>query len=139
MPTYQACQWFGVTPQAYYQARKRDLRKEAEAQLILALVREIRKRHPRMGAVGNTYDNALAEGVNGILKTEYLLGSLFPSKSRPWKPWRKPCIFTTLNDLTSPWGTLPQPIYSGHFDRERGSFRVNVFQDWTLSTPIPIP
>jgi len=50
VPTYQACQWFGVTPQAYYQARKRDLRKEAEAQLILALVREIRKRHPRMGA-----------------------------------------------------------------------------------------
>ncbi|HFC08612.1 MAG TPA: transposase [Chloroflexi bacterium] len=82
MPIYQACQWFGVTPQAYYQAQKRGLRKEAEAQLILALVREIRKRHPRMGAVGNAYDNALAERVNGILKTEYLLGSLFPSRSQ---------------------------------------------------------
>jgi len=46
----QACQWFGLTPQAYYQARKRALRKEAEAQLILNLVRDVRQRHPRMGA-----------------------------------------------------------------------------------------
>ncbi len=30
-----------------------------------------------MGAVGNAYDNALAERVNGILKTEYLLDGLF--------------------------------------------------------------
>ena len=30
-----------------------------------------------MGAVGNAYDNALAERVNGILKIEYLLDALF--------------------------------------------------------------
>ena len=30
-----------------------------------------------MGDVGNCYDNALAERVNGILKIEYLLGDLF--------------------------------------------------------------
>ena len=46
----QACQWFGLTPQAYYQTRKRALRKKAEAQLILSLVRGVRQRHPRMGA-----------------------------------------------------------------------------------------
>lgn len=33
-----------------------------------------------MGSVGNAYDNALAERVNGILKTEYLLDGLFPTK-----------------------------------------------------------
>ena len=32
---------------------------------------------PSMGEVGNCYDNALAERVNGILKIEYLLGGLF--------------------------------------------------------------
>lgn len=33
-----------------------------------------------MGAVGNCYDNALAERMNGILKTEYGLGGLFVSQ-----------------------------------------------------------
>jgi putative transposase len=32
---------------------------------------------PSMGAVGNCYDNALAERVNGILKCEYALDELF--------------------------------------------------------------
>ncbi|MEM7537448.1 MAG: DDE-type integrase/transposase/recombinase [Chloroflexota bacterium] len=30
-----------------------------------------------MGEVGNCYDNAMAERVNGILKSEYLLGQRF--------------------------------------------------------------
>lgn len=36
---------------------------------------------PSMGAVGNAYDNALAERVNGILKIEYLLDQLFVNKA----------------------------------------------------------
>lgn len=35
--------------------------------------------HSSMGARGNCYDNALAERVNGILKTEYGLGGRFVS------------------------------------------------------------
>jgi len=50
VPIAQASRWFGVTPQAYYQARRRALQKEAEAQMILTLVRDVRQRHPRMGA-----------------------------------------------------------------------------------------
>ena len=38
-----------MSRQAYYQARKRQLQKEAEDQLLLQLVRDIRRRHPRMG------------------------------------------------------------------------------------------
>ncbi|NOX63789.1 MAG: IS3 family transposase [Chloroflexi bacterium] len=33
---------------------------------------------PSMGAVGNAYDNAVAERVNGILKLEFLLDQRFP-------------------------------------------------------------
>ena len=33
---------------------------------------------PSMGEVGNAYDNAVAERVNGILKLEYLLDQRFP-------------------------------------------------------------
>ena len=35
--------------------------------------------HPSVGAVGSSYDNALAETINGLYKTELY---------RPRKPWR---------------------------------------------------
>lgn len=49
MSKQQASRWFGVSRQAYYQARKRQLQKAAEDQLLVALVQDIRQRHPRMG------------------------------------------------------------------------------------------
>lgn len=44
-----ACHWFGISRQAYYQARQRQLRRAAEDQLLLELVQSKRQRHPRMG------------------------------------------------------------------------------------------
>jgi putative transposase len=44
-----ACAWFDITRQAYYQARKRELVREAEEQFIVELTQGIRQRHPRMG------------------------------------------------------------------------------------------
>lgn len=44
-----ACHWFGISRQAYYQARRQQLQQEAENDLLLELVRAIRRRHPRMG------------------------------------------------------------------------------------------
>lgn len=41
--------WFGISRQAYYQARKRRWQREAEDQLLVELVQGIRQRHPRMG------------------------------------------------------------------------------------------
>jgi transposase InsO family protein len=45
----RACGWFGISRQAYYQARQRQLQRAAEDELVLELVRGIRQRHPRMG------------------------------------------------------------------------------------------
>lgn len=42
-----------------------------------------------MGQVGNCYDNALAERVNGILKLEYGLGDLFVNQSQAYKAVRQ--------------------------------------------------
>ena len=44
-----ACTWFGISRQAYYQARKRQIERAAEADLLLNLVRSLRYHHPRMG------------------------------------------------------------------------------------------
>lgn len=43
--------WYGVSRQAFQQARKREMRKEAENQLILEWVQNIRQRHPQMGGL----------------------------------------------------------------------------------------
>lgn len=44
-----ACAWFGITRQAYYQARRRQVVRAAEDDLLLNLVRALRYHHPRMG------------------------------------------------------------------------------------------
>ena len=40
------------------------------------------RRHPSIGSVGDCYDNALAETVNGLYKTELIRG---PPSGRPWQ------------------------------------------------------
>ena len=47
--TTEAVAWFSVTRQAYYQTRQRDLRKAAEDQLLVVMIQDIRRLHPRMG------------------------------------------------------------------------------------------
>jgi len=49
MTKQAASEWFNISRQAYYQARKRQLQRAAEDQLIVELVQGIRQRHPRMG------------------------------------------------------------------------------------------
>lgn len=44
-----ACRWYGISRQAYYQARQREMERAAEEQLIVELVQGIRQRHPCMG------------------------------------------------------------------------------------------
>jgi transposase InsO family protein len=44
-----ACRWYGISRQAYYQAMKRKMAREAEDRLVIELVQGIRQRHPRMG------------------------------------------------------------------------------------------
>ena len=45
----QASGWFGISRQAYYQGRKRQLCQAAEDQLLVELVQGLRRYHPRMG------------------------------------------------------------------------------------------
>ena len=49
MSIVAASNWFGISRQAYYQARQRQQQRAAEDGLLLALVQGIRQRHPRMG------------------------------------------------------------------------------------------
>lgn len=44
------CQEFGITRQAYYQKRRREARQQESNMLILEMVRQVRRKHPRMGA-----------------------------------------------------------------------------------------
>ena len=50
----------------------------------LALLRQHGIR-PSMGAVGNAYDNAVAERVNGILKLEFMLDQRFPDDATAYR------------------------------------------------------
>ena len=45
----QICSYFGITRQAHYQKRHRESCLQQEAALILEMVRQIRRKHPRMG------------------------------------------------------------------------------------------
>ena len=49
MSKQAAISWFGISRQAYYQGRKREMAREAEDQLVVELVQGMRQRHPRMG------------------------------------------------------------------------------------------
>jgi putative transposase len=44
-----ASQWFGISRQAYYQAKQRAVSRAAEDQLVVELVQGLRQRHPRLG------------------------------------------------------------------------------------------
>ena len=45
----QICALFGISRQAHYQKCRRELRREAEEEIVLELVRQVRRKHPRMG------------------------------------------------------------------------------------------
>lgn len=47
----QACNWFEISRQSYYQALKKRHTRAAQDQLILELVDALRGRHPRMGGL----------------------------------------------------------------------------------------
>lgn len=45
----QVCGEFGITRQAHYQQQKREEQQQARGEIVLELVRQIRRKHPRMG------------------------------------------------------------------------------------------
>jgi len=69
---------------------------------------------PSIGSVGDSYDNALAETVNGLYKTELI--------RRPGRgPWK------SVDDVelaTLSWGSLVQPTPASRLPRGRPPGRV---------------
>jgi putative transposase len=45
----QVCGLFGISRQAHYQKREREVEKQRQQEMILELVRQVRRKHPRMG------------------------------------------------------------------------------------------
>lgn len=45
----QICAQFGITRQAHYQQVKRDRQRQVEEKIILEVVRQVRRKHPRLG------------------------------------------------------------------------------------------
>jgi putative transposase len=103
-----ACDWFSISRQAYYQARQRQLKREAEDELLLEMVRDIRKRHPRIGGrklhhllSEQMAEHGIARGRDALfdlLRDNDLLVPTKRSRRRTTRPglWRCPNRLTEL-------------------------------------------
>jgi putative transposase len=103
-----ACAWFGVSRQAYYQAQQRQLAQAAEDQLIIELVQDIRRRHPRMGGrklLHELHQPLAALGITrgrdaffALLAARHLLVKTKRNGRRTTYPglWRYPNLLTEL-------------------------------------------
>lgn len=49
IPVGQLCGWYGISRQAHYQMKQRQQQQAREEEEVVALVRAIRRHHPRMG------------------------------------------------------------------------------------------
>lgn len=45
----QACELFGISRQAHYQKRQREMERKQEEEQVLAIVRQVKHKHPNMG------------------------------------------------------------------------------------------
>lgn len=108
-----AIRWYGISRQAYYQARQRELEQKAQEVLVIEWVRSIRQRHPRMG--GRKLYHHLREPLRllgikrgrdqffELLRTHDLLVPTQRSRRRTTYPglWRCPNLLIDL-PLTRP-------------------------------------
>ena len=49
MSLAQICAQFGISRQAHYQKERREVERQAEHEIVLEMVRQVRRKHPRMG------------------------------------------------------------------------------------------
>lgn len=104
-----ACQWFGISRQAYYQACKRYTQNEREDKLLLEMVQDIRQQHPQMGVrkLHHLLQERMAEagisrgrdGLFDLLRAHDLLVQTKRNRRRTTRPglWQCP---NRLADLT---------------------------------------
>jgi len=104
-----ACGWFGISRQAYYQSRRREIEQAAEDEMLLEFVQGIRQWHPRMG--GRKLHHELKESMLALgikrgrdkffdfLRAHDLLVPIKRNQCRTTRSgrWRRPNL---LADLT---------------------------------------
>lgn len=103
-----ACNWYGISRQAYHQAGRRQRQQEAEDELVLELVREIRRQHPRLGVrkLHHLLQEAMArhgivrgrDALFDLLRAHNLLVPTRRNRRRTTRPglWRCPNRLTEL-------------------------------------------
>ena len=103
-----ACDWYDISRQAYYQAQQRQLQREAQDELLLEMVRDIRRHHPRIGGrkLYHLLSEQMAEhGISrgrdalfDLLRDNDLLVPTKRSRRRTTRPglWRCPNRLTEL-------------------------------------------
>ena len=109
-----ASRWFGISRQAHYQARERQMQRAAEDQLLIELVLGIRRRHPRMGGrklyhelQGSMAALEIARGRDAffdLLRSRSLLVPVKRSRRRTTRSglWRCPNLLAGL-DIVQPY------------------------------------
>jgi transposase InsO family protein len=112
-----ACDWYDISRQAYYQACQRQLQREAEDELLLEMVRDIRRHHPRIGGrklhhllQGRMAEHGIARGRDALfdlLRDNDLLVPTQLSRRRTTRSglWRCPNRLTDLvvKDVNQAW------------------------------------
>jgi len=98
----QVCDQFGISPQAHYQKHRRETQRQGEEAAVLELVRQVKYKHPNMGArkvLGKIQPVLGAQGVPigrdrlfDLLRRHHLLVGRRKSHRRTTLPglWRAP-------------------------------------------------
>lgn len=102
------CAQFGITRQAHYQQLQREAQRQAETVLILEMVRQVRRKQPRMGTrklLVNLQPLLTQDGLQlgrdrlfGLLRAHDLLVRPLQSYRRTTRPgtWRTPNLLPGL-------------------------------------------
>lgn len=111
------CDYFGISRQAHYQKRGREAQRQQEELLILEMVRQIRRKHPRMG--GRKLQVKLepmmaAEGLQiGRDRLFDLLreADLLVKRRKSYRKTTIPGLFRTLNLLPGLTVSRPNQVW----------------------------
>jgi putative transposase len=113
----QVCARFGISRQAHYQKRARELQRTQDEEIFLELVRQIRRKHPRMGA------RKLHKRINAMLAFEgQQIGrdrlfellrdeNLLVQRKKAYKPTTKSGVIRAPNRLLGLTITRPNQVW----------------------------
>jgi putative transposase len=95
------CEQFGITRQAHYQMLRREIQRRKEAALILEMVRQVRRKHPKMGGRKLLYKIGPMMAAEGLQIGRDRLFDLLREQDLLVKPKRS----RRRTTLPGPWRT----------------------------------